>query len=70
MVLSSTERLSRSLSPDVDLNSLWNPLSLPKSALFGTDGIRGHVGQLLSAPLAFQIGFWAGQVLADRRAPC
>ncbi|HBE51248.1 MAG TPA: phosphoglucosamine mutase, partial [Cyanobacteria bacterium UBA11369] len=26
-------------------------------------GIRGRVGDLLSAPLAMQIGFWAGQVL-------
>lgn len=67
MVLSSTEKISRALSSDGDRSALWNPLSLPKSALFGTDGIRGHVGQLLSAPLAFQVGFWAGQVLGDRR---
>ncbi len=69
MVLSSTEKLfiSRSESSDFSPSSLWNPLSLPKSALFGTDGIRGHVGQLLGAPLAFQVGFWAGQVLGDRK---
>jgi phosphoglucosamine mutase len=85
MVLSSTEKLSLSqpgiaisdpsLSNHRDTSSLWNPLSLPNSPLFGTDGIRGHVGHLLSAPLAFQVGFWAGQVLgvgeavpvADRR---
>ncbi|MGF1488257.1 MAG: phosphoglucosamine mutase [Prochloraceae cyanobacterium] len=36
---------------------------LPQSRLFGTDGIRGKVGQLLSAPLALQLGFWAGMVL-------
>jgi phosphoglucosamine mutase len=38
-------------------------LSLPKTRLFGTDGIRGRVGELLTAPLALQVGFWAGQVL-------
>ncbi|WP_052055672.1 phosphoglucosamine mutase [Myxosarcina sp. GI1] len=38
-------------------------LSLPATSLFGTDGIRGKVGELLTAPLAFQVGFWAGQVL-------
>lgn len=40
-----------------------NSLSLPNTKLFGTDGIRGKVGELLNAPLALQIGFWAGQVL-------
>lgn len=38
-------------------------LSLPKTPLFGTDGIRGHVGELLTAPLAMEVGYWAGQVL-------
>ena len=37
--------------------------ALPNRPLFGTDGIRGHAGQLLNAPLTLQIGFWAGQVL-------
>ncbi|MBW4518804.1 MAG: phosphoglucosamine mutase [Scytolyngbya sp. HA4215-MV1] len=41
----------------------WEPLTLPSSRLFGTDGIRGQAGDLLTAPLAMQIGFWAGQVL-------
>jgi len=36
---------------------------LPASPLFGTDGIRGRVGDLLTAPLALQVGFWAGQIL-------
>jgi phosphoglucosamine mutase len=40
-----------------------NSLALPNTKLFGTDGIRGKVGELLNAPLALQIGFWAGQVL-------
>lgn len=41
----------------------WIKLSLPSSRLFGTDGIRGRVGELLTAPLALQVGFWAGKVL-------
>lgn len=41
----------------------WNRLSLPATPLFGTDGIRGKAGELLTAPLATQIGFWAGQVM-------
>ncbi|WP_338038171.1 hypothetical protein [Neosynechococcus sphagnicola] len=36
---------------------------LPTTPLFGTDGIRGRVGELLGAPLALQVGYWAGQVL-------
>lgn len=47
--------------PDVFLAG--NSLPLPNTKLFGTDGIRGKVGELLNAPLALQIGFWAGQVL-------
>ncbi|MCF4969517.1 phosphoglucosamine mutase [Nostoc sp. CMAA1605] len=42
-----------------------NLLSLPANPLFGTDGIRGKVGELLSAPLALQVGFWTGVVLHD-----
>jgi phosphoglucosamine mutase len=41
----------------------WGRVTLPKTRLFGTDGIRGRVGDLLTAPLAMQVGFWAGQVL-------
>ncbi|MGF1497205.1 MAG: phosphoglucosamine mutase [Elainellaceae cyanobacterium] len=54
---------TRSLDP-VDLLplNLWDPVSLPVGKLFGTDGIRGKAGQILTAPLAAQIGFWAGQV--------
>lgn len=39
---------------------------LPATPLFGTDGIRGRVGELLSAPLALQVGFWAGLVLRTK----
>jgi phosphoglucosamine mutase len=38
-------------------------LVLPTTALFGTDGIRGKVGELLTAPLALQVGFFTGLVL-------
>jgi phosphoglucosamine mutase len=41
----------------------WGQVVLPESQLFGTDGIRGKAGTLLTAPLALQIGYWAGQVL-------
>lgn len=37
--------------------------ALPKSALFGTDGIRGRVGDWLTPQLALQVGFWTGHVL-------
>ncbi|MBW4466667.1 MAG: phosphoglucosamine mutase [Pegethrix bostrychoides GSE-TBD4-15B] len=50
------------------LGSSWGTLELPASKLFGTDGIRGKAGELLTAPLALQIGYWAGQVLS-RQAP-
>ncbi|ACK72447.1 phosphoglucosamine mutase [Gloeothece citriformis PCC 7424] len=36
---------------------------LPKTPLFGTDGIRGKVGELLNASLALDLGFCAAQVL-------
>jgi phosphoglucosamine mutase len=38
-------------------------LNLPSSPLFGTDGIRGRVGDVLTANLALQVGYWAGMVL-------
>lgn len=41
----------------------WGTLSIPETRLFGTDGIRGRAGDLLTAPLAMQVGFWAGKVL-------
>lgn len=41
---------------------------LPKTPLFGTDGIRGKAGDLLTAPFALQLGFWAGQVLQEAAA--
>ena len=44
----------------------WSVLNLPATPLFGTDGIRGRVGEILNAPLALQLGFWAGQVLQSQ----
>jgi len=44
-------------------SGMLNSIPLPTNALFGTDGIRGQVGDLLNAPLALQVGFWAGIVL-------
>lgn len=46
----------------------WSPIALPACKLFGTDGIRGRVGDLLTAPLALQLGFWAGQMLQANAA--
>jgi phosphoglucosamine mutase len=43
-------------------------LDLPASALFGTDGIRGKVGDLLTVNLALQVGYWAGCVLRQAAA--
>ncbi|MGB8700916.1 MAG: phosphoglucosamine mutase, partial [Thermosynechococcaceae cyanobacterium] len=41
------------------------PISQPKR-LFGTDGIRGKVGQILTPSLALQVGFWAGKTLQQQ----
>lgn len=53
------------LDKQVFHHSPWNATGLPDNPLFGTDGIRGKVGDLLNATLAMQIGFWAGQVLKE-----
>ncbi len=48
-------------NPALAARCLTQPL--PSTPLFGTDGIRGEAGTLLTASLATQVGFWAGQVL-------
>ncbi len=48
-----------------EANLLWGQLELPDGALFGTDGIRGKAGDLLTAALAMRVGYWAGQVLRE-----
>lgn len=69
MVASPVEtqgKVSQTLIWDFDFfASNKHSLVLPKSPLFGTDGIRGRVGDLLDAALALQVGFWAGLVLQD-----
>ena len=47
------------------LNRAAKRVSLPASRLFGTDGIRGKVGEkeLLNPALAARVGFWTGQIL-------
>lgn len=64
---SIAEELKTSLESDFS-HFVPSLLSLPKTPLFGTDGIRGKVGELLNAPLALQVGFWAGIVLRDHAA--
>ncbi|BAT56486.1 Phosphoglucosamine mutase [Nostoc sp. NIES-3756] len=54
---------SKGLGKVVEGSFAPSTISLPTTPLFGTDGIRGKVGELLSAPLALQIGYWAGLVL-------
>ena len=47
------------------LNNVVRDLtSVPKTSLFGTDGIRGKAGQLLTASFAVKVGACAGFVLA------
>jgi len=51
-------------SPELADSDDWlDTIDLPATPLFGTDGIRGRVGELLTAPLASQVGFWAGLIL-------
>jgi len=45
--------------------SFLNLPALPNNPLFGTDGIRGEAGKLLTPPLALTIGYWAGQVYQE-----
>ncbi len=54
-------------SQHADFGIGWQPLNLPTTPLFGTDGIRSRAGELLTAPLALQVGFWAGQILRQQQ---
>lgn len=67
MVLSmvQTQGSISELVTKVENSWMLNSIPLPANALFGTDGIRGQVGELLNAPLALQVGFWAGMVLGS-----
>ncbi|EFA68857.1 phosphoglucosamine mutase [Cylindrospermopsis raciborskii] len=66
-MVSSMNRTQSLVSKELKTESSFalNLIPLPATPLFGTDGIRGKVGEILSAPLALQIGFWAGTVLRD-----
>lgn len=68
MVLSVVSSNNGSLKPAPVRQPEWGAIALPPGKLFGTDGIRGRAGELLTAPLAMQIGFWAGQTLRDHAA--
>lgn len=59
----SVDVRTNKVAPPAGSCSIWSGVGLPQSRLFGTDGIRGRVGDILTAPLALQLGFWAGQVL-------
>ncbi|MFW6359284.1 MAG: phosphoglucosamine mutase [Chroococcales cyanobacterium] len=61
--IGQVKTLESSLQSLQAVNPFADPLHLPKTRLFGTDGIRGKAGELLTASLALQVGFWAGQVL-------
>jgi phosphoglucosamine mutase len=50
--------------PELARFPLGEPLA-PGAAGFGTDGIRGRVGQLITPALALQLGYWCGRVLPD-----
>lgn len=61
----STVNANNLPEPQSEANLLWGQLELPDGALFGTDGIRGKAGDLLTAALAMRVGYWAGQVLRE-----
>lgn len=64
MVMSETQIGSSGKLPlDMRLDQISTPLTLPSNRLFGTDGIRGKVGEVLTAKLALQVGFVSGKVL-------
>ncbi len=49
----------------LNINPKFQTNQLPKTRLFGTDGIRSKAGELLNANFALQLGYWAGQVLQE-----
>jgi phosphoglucosamine mutase len=68
-MISSPQKLPfQSVAHSTAGTSLINPAQCP-AKLFGTDGIRGHVGEFLTPNLAMQVGYAAGQVLADAKLP-
>ena len=45
--------------------TILNKGQLPQTRLFGTDGIRGKAGDILTAPFTLELGYWAGQNLSE-----
>ena len=55
-----------------DLAKILDTNKLPKTPLFGTDGIRGRAGDILNAAFTLKLGYWAGKVLeqaANNKGP-
>ena len=50
---------------DLATHPVGQPLS-GGGASFGTDGIRGRVGTVMTPALALQLGYWVGQVLPGK----
>ena len=48
-----------------NLVTTFNTSKLPKTPLFGTDGIRGRAGDILDAAFSTELGYWAGKVLEE-----
>ena len=54
------------------VKAILDAKTLPKTPLFGTDGIRGKAGDILNASFTLQLGYWAGKVLqvaASQKGP-
>lgn len=54
------------------VKAILDAKELPKTPLFGTDGIRGKAGDILNASFTLQLGYWAGKVLqvaASQKGP-
>lgn len=62
-IYENTAQRSVHINEQPKLSLVWDNTTLPTTPLFGTDGIRGKVGELLNPALALQVGFWAGQIL-------
>jgi len=47
-------------------NILKDKFGCGQMQLFGTDGIRGHVGNFLTASLALQVGYWVAEEIKSQ----
>jgi phosphoglucosamine mutase len=62
----STKPLSPLAFQNISDGPGQNTEAMPIRKLFGTDGIRGKAGHLLTPSLALQVGFWAGKALQQQ----